>query len=775
MAGSERHSRLVSLGAIGVSVFAIGVVVALLRLPEWRNRTLPDQSFFAVRLQQITGPAGLHLESAPRMQLRSRSIIFTHGSLPLAETAYDVLGTRAADWLTREGRGPYVEAAARSKWRTRSEAGQLRVLFSVRGVPVSAMWTADDPFHFPVTAAGPSGLELDRLFLPAATQGPAIDLHALNAVIHLTAVPGSTPPESLLSASIGGPVEPVVQRVVGSADWWRNRLVSMTLGSMVTGRVEELIVHTVFAIGVLVLFFVLLIRRRIELKKGLVLAAISIVLSLPAPLWSSTTWIEVAQILNDVLIKALALFVFWSAAESWLRSTVPGFRTSLDTLRAGRLGPKGGRALLAGWSIGASVAGLWLVAISVGTMVPGVATTEGSVRTPFFNAERSPIDDGAFRTALIMLVICAALRFPLLRRLRGGATILGASVRAVRIPLSSFWFAFASALILTAVLVYAYTEFGLTALLTAAMMSAVLPAALFSLIHFSWMPVSALLLGIVAVAPVPLGLIGLRRPDEAEDGPLPLPRFALRLEEENRLKYEMDLLARMQLGLLPKEMPRVEGYEIAARSILATEAGGDLYDFVHDSMGRIWIAAGDVSGHGYSCAIAQAMTKAGLASLVEAERTPATVLQRLDLVLRGIDSTRTFTSLVLLRLDPPTGEVLVSNAGHPYPWIVRGTDVQEMELPSLPLGLGPAREYGDTALSIGIGTTVVLFSDGLFEAGDANGRPYGFDRLRELLGKVSRRPASAILTAIVDDWRAHAGSTAPADDTTVVVIKRSNS
>jgi sigma-B regulation protein RsbU (phosphoserine phosphatase) len=343
---------------------------------------------------------------------------------------------------------------------------------------------------------------------------------------------------------------------------------------------------------------------------------------------------------------------------------------------------------------------------------------------------------------------------------------------ATRIPLSSFWISFVAALLLTAVLVYVYAEFGLTALLTAAMMSAVLPAALFSLMHFTWMPVASLMLVITAIAPIPLGLIGIRRDDEAEEGPLPLPGFARRLEEENRLKYEMDLLARMQLGLLPKEMPVIEGYEVAARSILATEAGGDLYDFVNDSNGRIWIAAGDVSGHGYSCAIAQAMTKAGLASLVEADRTPAIVLQRLDLVLRGIGSPRTFTSMLLLRLDPPTGDVLVSNAGHPYPWIAQSADVREMDLPSLPLGLGPDRQYADTPLSMRIGTTIVLFSDGLFEATDAHGRAYGFDRLRELLGKVSRRPATAIVTAIVEDWRAHVGSGAPADDTTIVVVKR---
>ena len=773
MVGSERHSRLLALGAIGFALFTIGVLVASLRLPEWRNRSLPEQSFFATRLQEIVAPAGLDLESAPRMLLRSKSVVYDNGSLPQRETAYDVLGPRAADWLTREGRGPFIEAAARSRWRTGRGQGQLRVVFSVRGVPVSAMWLPDELFHPKATTTGARRVELDRMFVPEGRQTTEIELNVMAETIRLTAVPGSAPPETLLSTSFGGTTAPFAQRIVGSVGWWRNRLESVTIGSLLTARIEDLIVRGAFWATVLVLFVILFARRRIELRRGAVLAALSIILSLPGPLWSSATWIQVADTLGGVLTKAVSLFVIWSAAESWLRSTVPGFRTSLDTLRAGRLGPKGGRALLAGWSIGASVAGLWLMAMSVGTMVPGVSTTEGSVRLPVFGVATSPLDEGAFRTGLIMLIICAALRFPLLRRIRGGATVVGGLVMATRIPLSSFWVAFAAALILTAVLVFAYAEFGLTALLTAAMMSAILPAALFSLIHFSWMPTSALLLLTVAVAPLPLGLVGLRRDDEAEEGPLPLPGFARRLEEENRLKYEMDLLARMQLGLLPKEMPQIEGYEVAARSILATEAGGDLYDFVSDSLGRIWIAAGDVSGHGYSCAIAQAMTKAGLASLVEAERTPATVLQRLHLVLREIGSPRTFTSLALLRLDPPTGEVLVSNAGHPYPWIVHGSDVREMDLPSLPLGLGPERHYDDALLSMRIGTTVVLFSDGLFEAADAHGRPYGFDRLRQILAKVSRRPASAILTAIIDDWRDHAGPGAPADDTTIVVVKRS--
>ena len=771
MLESERRSRLLLLGAIGVAVFVIGVVAACFRLPEWRNARLPDESFFAARLRQIAGPAGLQLESAPRVQLRSKSMIYDNDSLPQRETAYDVLGPRAAGWLTREGRGPYVEASASSRPRTGSERGQLHVVFSLRGLPLSAMWLPDELWHSPSAAAGPVRMDLDRMFLPSG--GQTIELNMLAETIRLTPVPGSVPPETLISTSITGATAPFVQRAVGSANWWRTRLESITLGSLLTSRIESLVVRGVFLIAVVVLFLVLLVRRRIELKKGAVLAVLSMALSVPGPLWSSATWLQVADALSKSLGKALVLFILWSAAESWLRSTVPGFRTSLDTLRAGRLGPKGGRALLAGWSIGAAVAGLWLIALSVGTMVPGVSTIEASVRLPIFGVASSPIDEGAFRTGLIMLIICAGIRSPLLRRIRGGATLLGALVLAARIPLSSFWVAFAGALLLTAALVYAYAEFGLTALLTAAVTSAVLPAALLALLHFSWMPVSALLLLATAVAPLPLGLLGVRRDDAAEEGPLPLPGFARRLEEENRLKYEMDLLARMQLGLLPQEMPRVEGFEIAARSILATEAGGDLYDFVHDSLGRIWIAAGDVSGHGYSCAIAQAMAKAGLASLVEADRTPAMVLGRLDQVLRGIGAPRTFTSMALLRLDPVTGDALLSNAGHPFPSMATDSgQVRDFELPSLPLGQGPPRRYEDVVFTIDRGTALVFFSDGLFEANDANGRPFGFDRVRALIAKTARRPAADILAAILEEWRGHAGSEAPEDDTTVVVVKR---
>jgi sigma-B regulation protein RsbU (phosphoserine phosphatase) len=206
--------------------------------------------------------------------------------------------------------------------------------------------------------------------------------------------------------------------------------------------------------------------------------------------------------------------------------------------------------------------------------------------------------------------------------------------------------------------------------------------------------------------------------------------------------------------------------------VIANEAGGDLYDVLRDDEGYLWIAAGDVSGHGYSCAIAQAMTKSALASLIGPHRTPAEVLQRTDRVLRAAVSARNFTSLALLRLRTESGDGVLSNAGHPYPLLFSGGEVRELEIPALPLGLGPARRYQDHEILLTPGSVLVFCSDGLFEASDGNGQPYGYDRLREVLREAAGRPADKILDALLADWRRHLRAAQPLDDTTVVVLKR---
>ncbi len=206
--------------------------------------------------------------------------------------------------------------------------------------------------------------------------------------------------------------------------------------------------------------------------------------------------------------------------------------------------------------------------------------------------------------------------------------------------------------------------------------------------------------------------------------------------------------------------------------MLAGEAGGDLYDFLRDESGALWIAAGDVAGHGYSCAVAQAMIKAGLLSLVEASESPAGVLRRLDQVLRGVSTDHSFTSLALIRLDPATGDALLANAGHPYPMVMEPGRVTEIDLPGLPLGRGPRQAYADREFRLPRSAALVLCSDGLFEALDRQGNAYGFERAREVVRAMGHRPALEIVDALLNDCRRHLGAEAAPDDVTVVVVKR---
>jgi serine phosphatase RsbU (regulator of sigma subunit) len=197
-----------------------------------------------------------------------------------------------------------------------------------------------------------------------------------------------------------------------------------------------------------------------------------------------------------------------------------------------------------------------------------------------------------------------------------------------------------------------------------------------------------------------------------------------------------------------------------------------------DEAGGLWIAIGDVAGHGYSCAIVQAMTIAALASFIAQGRGPAEILHSVDRVIRRSQTPRNFTSVSLLRIEPATGEAVLGNAGHPYPLLAtvqeKNSEVVEIPLPGLPLGQGPDRVYREHRFSIPPGATLVLYTDGLIESRDARDVPYGFDRPREVLRHPSGTAgAEAVLAALLADWRRHLGGEEPSDDTTVLVLTRS--
>jgi len=631
----------------------------------------------------------------------------------------------------------------------------------LRGTALLAPRTAGPPGARPETAAA-------ALLAPGERLGPPVRLFVAGFPVDFFPIAGSLPPQHVTAAAISVFVEASrnpggISRVLSDRD-----LLDPLAGSGATARRQGTLVV------IAVTFCVLAIRRRVGLANAAWLGALAGAAVLPGALGQASAE-ATAVAVTGVVAASAWLAILWATAESLWRTGDPRFDPSLDLLRAARLTRRAGHALLRGTGLGAAAAGLALAAYALAVRLPGTRIQALSVDLPVLDGADGPLATAITATAIVACLAAWGRRLSR-RRWVPYATTLVAALALSPVQLGPLWLELAVGVAVTGALVAAAELGGLAALLAAALAYRLLPAAAFTAMHLSWMSGGFVLAAGAMAVLIAAGVAGVRRPSAAEDEAAPPPAFILRLERERRLEVEMDLLARMQLGLLPSRLPAVPGWEVAARSLLADRAGGDLYDLVRDDAGRWWIAAGDVAGHGYSCAIAQAMVKAALASMLGAGRSPAEVLAEIDRVLRTAAAARTFTSLALLRLDPATGEALFANAGHPYPLLAEpGKPTREVALPGLPLGQGPPRHYVDLALSLEPGAVLVLSSDGLFEAvaaGRRGGAPYGFERPRILLDRLAGRSAAEILDGLLEDWRRHRGPGAPDDDTTLVVLRR---
>lgn len=766
MTDDQRISRELPLAAAGgLLLLVLGLFVATARLPEWQAGELRPHDFYAERFRQLAQRAGIQLQpGTPTIDL----------TIPDSDTARET-GEAA------KGAGIEHDPTARPGGELRVTVSQdmqepgrtgpermLLIQLSPAGVPLDVKLTL--PAIQFTSSAMESPAEVERLvplLLAFGERAGAERRQAMGGVVvYIWPIAGRTEHIFAITAP-GGVVE--VHRDHGPTKLAADQLPEFSPGKLLL-RVGGGMVLFFLAVG---LFLVLLSRRRLDLANAALLAAAAAAGSAAG---LAQAGLDTGQAINagvSALLSAIWIALLWAAGESLLRSLDPQFVSTLDTLRLGRIGPRTGRALLFGLALGAGLAGAMLLAAAAAAALPGAWPGAASLALPAFTRSDSVLGQAFGLTGVLLLMLALSARW-LPRRLQAGAAGLAAAMLAPPLPLHPWLLQLAvGAVLLGGLTALARRWCGLATLFTAVLAAYLLPLAAFALPRLAWLPGTFAVATGGCLALLVAGLAGLRRPPQVEIEGIRPPAFIRRLEEERRLKYEMDLLARMQRGLLPQRLPVLAGWDVAAHSELATEAGGDLYDFLVDEDGALWVAAGDVAGHGYSCAIAHAMTTAALASLITPERTPAEVLRQVDRVLRRAGARRIFTSLALLRVDLASGSALLGNAGHPFPFLLLMAEgaASEVELPSLPLGQGPAREYLDEPLQLPPGAILVFCSDGLFEAPDLHGDQYGYERPREILTAARQLGAGAILEALLADWRAHLGPGAPPDDTTILVLK----
>ncbi len=245
--------------------------------------------------------------------------------------------------------------------------------------------------------------------------------------------------------------------------------------------------------------------------------------------------------------------------------------------------------------------------------------------------------------------------------------------------------------------------------------------------------------------------------------------------EKERLQSEIEIAATIQRNLLPKEGPQFRGVSFSAHFEPTASIGGDYYDVFNLDKSRLAVAIGDVSGHGLSTGLVMAMVKAAITTLVEEGAEETSLFNRLNELVYRSTERRAFMTLAFTIFDLEHGTIRHTNAGHLYPYVLRkGSSLVSIECPSLPLGVRSEIVTHTEELKLEEGDAIVYLSDGIVEAQNSEGDPFGFDQLEKLLEQQSERSPSVIRDAILDAVARHSGSRAADDDRTVMVLRFDN-
>jgi sigma-B regulation protein RsbU (phosphoserine phosphatase) len=247
---------------------------------------------------------------------------------------------------------------------------------------------------------------------------------------------------------------------------------------------------------------------------------------------------------------------------------------------------------------------------------------------------------------------------------------------------------------------------------------------------------------------------------------------------EERIEKELRFAQRVQLALLPTELPKsVNGVDVAGRFAPARELGGDLHDFLVPETNTLVVAVGDVSGKGAPAALYGAFAAELVRSRTLRRRfTPdrfsvSGVLQAMNTTLHDRQLEEYYCTLCYAFFDLSERVLTLSNSGLPYPIRCTNDECGQIELPGVPLGSFPGISYDEVALPLNRGDLFVFCTDGIFEATNEEGAEFGARRLSSVVHQHRSESARAIVDAIFDAVADFAGSMPRNDDMTAVAVK----
>ena len=240
------------------------------------------------------------------------------------------------------------------------------------------------------------------------------------------------------------------------------------------------------------------------------------------------------------------------------------------------------------------------------------------------------------------------------------------------------------------------------------------------------------------------------------------------------IQNELDVASKMQQSILPASFPMAPEYEVFGNMEPARNVGGDFFDVIYLENGRIGLAVADVSDKGVPAALFMMSSRTLLKGCAIGMGSPGDVLGEVNSLLTENNETIMFVTLLYAVFDPETGALTYANGGHCNPLLVHsdGSSEELAHTKGVALGVMPDLEYREDHVTLAPEDTLILYTDGVSEAMNAEGEEFGVERLRELFTNNPPSNAKEANEAVLQAVSEFAGDTPQSDDVTCLVIRR---
>ena len=249
------------------------------------------------------------------------------------------------------------------------------------------------------------------------------------------------------------------------------------------------------------------------------------------------------------------------------------------------------------------------------------------------------------------------------------------------------------------------------------------------------------------------------------------------LQERDRIRRSLGIAKEVQQHLLPAAAPKIQGLDIAGKSIYCEETGGDYFDYLpvdKNEQGKIKIVVGDVSDHGIASALLMTTARAFLRQRASKAGNLNQIIADVNRQLsRDVEDSGRFMTLFFCEIDSPNKIIRWVNAGHDpaFTFDPDSGNFEELAGHSLPLGVSEKAAYQEFQRKILPGQILLIGTDGIWESQNAGRQMFGKKRFRHVISAHAQETSIEILQAVIDELNRFSHPLGKEDDVTLVVIK----